>query len=293
MDATLKFFLSTDSQLGMADNFLSREDRKQYTEKWFKNSEFERKNSLENPNNIGLKKELENLKKIVSIANIEKPDFFVITGDMIDDIHDDDTIKKFQSALSNLDNDIELFLVPGNHDVGEDPLIPSSSGMDRYEKFFGNDYYSFEKLGILFIVINSSLFMAPDALESRFLKQNAYLKKIIESQDSQKPIIFFSHHPPYLSTDVAIDDDISPSNQKSEGYWEFPRATREILFEYLKERNVLAFFSGHLHHNQSENFNNVEIVVTSALGLPLGEDPSGYRIVEIKNQKLKHTFYSL
>lgn len=293
MDSTLKFFLSTDSQLGMADNFLSRVDRKQYTEKWFKDSGFERKNSLESQNNIGLEKELENLKKIISIANIEKPHFFVITGDLINDINDDDTIKKFQSALSNLDNDIELFLVPGNHDVGENPLVPSSSGMARYEKFFGNDYYSFEKFGILFIVINSSLFMAPDALESRFLKQNAYLKKIIESQDFKKPIIFFSHHPPYLGNDVVIDDNISPSNQKSEGYWEFPIATREILFEFLKERNVLAFFSGHLHYNQSVNFNDVEIVVTSSLGLPLGKDPSGYRIVEIKNQKLKHTFYSL
>ena len=71
MDSTLKFFLSTDSQLGMADNFLSRVDRKQYTEKWFKDSGFERKNSLESQNNIGLEKELENLKKIISIANIE------------------------------------------------------------------------------------------------------------------------------------------------------------------------------------------------------------------------------
>ena len=284
MSSTLKFLLATDSQLGMADNFISRIDRREFAYKWIKNSD--------NENNIGLDKELENLRKMVSIANNLKPDFFIITGDMIDDIQDDNIIKKFCLELNKLNNEIDLFLVPGNHDVGENPLVPSSSAIKKYKTLFGNDYYSFEKKGVLFIVINSSLYMNPSVLESRFLQQNEFLKDLLKSYDSNIPIIFFTHHPPYLGEVINIDFD-SDSQKESEGYWEFPKITREILFEIIEEKNVLAFLTGHLHQNKNVKFNNVDIIVTSSLGLPLGTDPSGYRSVEISEQILNHSFHTL
>ena len=134
--------------------------------------------------------------------------------------------------------------------------------------------------------------MNPSVLESRFLQQNEFLKDLLKSYDSNIPIIFFTHHPPYLGEVINIDFD-SGSQKESEGYWEFPKITREILFEIIEEKNVLAFLTGHLHQNKNVKFNNVDIIVTSSLGLPLGTDPSGYRSVEISEQILNHSFHTL
>ena len=288
----VKFFVATDTQLGMTDNFLSRGDVKEYAEKWISASGFSQEQFLNHKDNVGLRKELRNLRKVVSIANEQKPDFLVITGDILDDIHDDYSKEKFKNEIENLDDSIKLYLVPGNHDVGEDPLVPSRTGIARYKELFGKDYYSFEIKGILFVVINSSLFMAPKVLQSEFLQQNRYIQELIKAEDPKKPIIIFSHHPPYLDKQFPAEFG-KKTKQESDGYWEFPIETRESLFKIINGKNVMAFFTGHLHENKITRFKNIDIIVTSAIGLPLGNDPSGYRVVEILNQKFEHKFYSI
>ena len=42
-----------------------------------------------------------------------------------------------------------------------------------------------------------------------------------------------------------------------------------------------------------QEFNKTKIIVTSALGVPLGNDPSGYRIIDFKNEKLSYDFYKI
>ena len=41
-------------------------------------------------------------------------------------------------------------------------------------------------------------------------------------------------------------------------------------------------FTGHLHINLETQFKNTKIIVTSAVEVPLGNDPSGYRIIDFK-----------
>jgi hypothetical protein len=49
-------------------------------------------------------------------------------------------------------------------------------------------------------------------------------------------------------------------------------------------------FAGHWHRNHIASDNGLDIVVTSALGYPLGNDPSGYRIVNVNDSTLDHNY---
>lgn len=52
-------------------------------------------------------------------------------------------------------------------------------------------------------------------------------------------------------------------------------------------------FSGHYHRNSAGFYKNLEMVTTCAIGAPMGEDPSGLRIVKIYENNVTHTYYSL
>lgn len=65
------------------------------------------------------------------------------------------------------------------------------------------------------------------------------------------------------------------------------------VFLCLLFLGVSHVFSGHLHINSTEFYKNLEIVTTCALGAPLGEDPSGLRIVKMYENNVIHTYYPL
>lgn len=52
-------------------------------------------------------------------------------------------------------------------------------------------------------------------------------------------------------------------------------------------------FTGHYHRNHTAFYKNIELVTTNAIGAPMGEDPSGLRIVNIYENRIMHTYYSL
>ena len=63
--------------------------------------------------------------------------------------------------------------------------------------------------------------------------------------------------------------------------------------DLFKNHSLEYIFTGHLHINLETQFNKTKIIVTSALGVPLGNDPSGYRIIDFKNKKLSYDFYKI
>jgi hypothetical protein len=61
----------------------------------------------------------------------------------------------------------------------------------------------------------------------------------------------------------------------------------------LHEGGVRKIFCGHYHRNAGGWFNDLEVVVTSAIGCRLGEDPHGMRIVKVKKSGIDHQYYPL
>ena len=62
------------------------------------------------------------------------------------------------------------------------------------------------------------------------------------------------------------------------------------LFE---ENNVTAVFAGHYHRNSYANDGSMEMITSGPVGKPLGQDPSGFRIVKVFKDHIEHKYYGL
>ena len=54
-----------------------------------------------------------------------------------------------------------------------------------------------------------------------------------------------------------------------------------------------AIFCGHYHRNAGGFHGDMELVVTSAVGARLGDDPHGMRLVRMCKDSIHHAFYDL
>lgn len=61
----------------------------------------------------------------------------------------------------------------------------------------------------------------------------------------------------------------------------------------LQFLGVRHFFCGHYHRNAGGFYKDMELVITSAIGMTLGKDKSGFRIVKVKKDTVSHQYYEL
>ena len=106
------------------------------------------------------------------------------------------------------------------------------------------------------------------------------LKTAVSSQYKHK--IIFMHHPLYL-------------NDPNEGdnYLVIPSERRSKIIDLLTTYEVSIVFTGHLHKNNYRRIGNTELVSTGPVGFPVGDDPSGFRNVQVDNSSLTHEYLVL
>jgi hypothetical protein len=56
---------------------------------------------------------------------------------------------------------------------------------------------------------------------------------------------------------------------------------------------VRHIFCGHYHRNDGGLYKDIQQVVTSAVGCQLGEDESGYRVVQVQEDKITHEYINI
>ncbi|MDB5242532.1 MAG: 3-carboxymuconate cyclase, partial [Spirosoma sp.] len=56
---------------------------------------------------------------------------------------------------------------------------------------------------------------------------------------------------------------------------------------------VSHIFAGHYHRNAFGKSGDMEMVTTGPVGKPLGNDPSGFRIVKVSGGQVSHQYYEL
>lgn len=56
---------------------------------------------------------------------------------------------------------------------------------------------------------------------------------------------------------------------------------------------IKAVFSGHYHRNAGGTYQDLDMVVSSAIGCQLGKDTHGLRVVVVTAEKIVHRYYSL
>ena len=216
-------------------------------------------------------------EKAVGKINILKPAFVVITGDFVHDKSDQLQWNEFDRITAKIEKTIPVWLSPGNHDVG---MPPGKDDLDKYISKYGYDRFSFRIRKSLFIGLNTCLIKSGNNEQEGI--QFDWLKEQLQAGKRTKNIILFGHYP-----------FIIKSHDEAETYSNIAPDLRKEYFGLFNEYGVTAVFSGHLHNNALSSSGNTEMIVTSAVGRPLGDAPSGIRIIKVYKDRIEHIYYPL
>ncbi len=231
--------------------------------------------------NKSFEKEYTNYNKAIDETNRLKPSFLIVTGDLVNKPFDTAQIQAYLSVSNKINSAIPLFNVAGNHDVGNHP---SPADIEAYNKIFGKDYYSFTSRSMLGIVLNSLYLTSPEKVKLKAAEQEQWLINLLEETKASRyqHKIVFLHHPLFL---VQSDE--------ANGYFNIPIETRKKYLDLFKQYGIKYVFAGHYHRNAFGKNADIEMVTTGPVGKPLGQDPSGFRIVSINGRNLSHRYFNL
>jgi 3',5'-cyclic AMP phosphodiesterase CpdA len=225
--------------------------------------------------------ETANYEFAVSNINRLHPTFVVICGDLINKTGDPQQASEYFRITSKIDRSIPVYPVAGNHDVGNEPTPES---LAAYRKSFGPDYYSFRQDSLYGIVLDSSLISAPGKAQEEADKQDFWLRSELQKATSSgaRHIVIFQHHSWFLE---------KPDEPAQ--YFNIPAAPRRKYLDLLKAAGVRYVFAGHYHRNAYGRDGALEMITNGPVGRPLGDDPSGVRIVTVRDGRLDHRYYTL
>lgn len=254
------FIHAADTQFGLIDRYLKKLDKPGWDEE----------------------KELSEMLVLACNTIEPKPKFIIICGDLIDAYPHLGELKRMQindlkKIFSKLN--IPLVCVCGNHDIGNEPTM---GALIEYKNDFGPDYFYFIQNGILFIVLNSQFYEHREYVEDYAKEQDDWLEKILKQCKHFKYSIVFQHIPWFLK---------DPNEDKD--YFNIAKETRLKWLSKFKEAGVTKVLCGHYHKNGGGWFEDIELVITSAVGAQLGEDESGVRIVKILKEGIEHEYYPM
>lgn len=227
-----------------------------------------------------LNAEIENFKKAAEHINRIKPAFVLISGDMINAPHNSRQVLAFWRAAGQICPGIPLYLVPGNHDVGP----ATADNVRSYVRFFGKDHYTFSHANTEFIVLNSCLIHDPQADKQLYDAQLAWFEQSLQAARARKPdhIFVCTHHPWFLQ-----------SGDEPDSYFVIPRVRRSEYLDLMKRYGAKWALAGHFHRNVVAPTDDLTMIATSAVGVPLGDDPVGLRIFRVFPERVEHQYRPL
>lgn len=142
-----------------------------------------------------------------------------------------------------------LYLVAGNHDIGDKPnnWAPAAGICDDYlalwDEHFGADYHAFDHDGDRFVVINAQLILSG---LSREKEQADWLERELAASDGKR-LFLFTHYPPYFA---------DPNEE--ENYDNIGEPGRSWLLGLLEKHNVEALLAGHVHNFWFNRYANTD-----------------------------------
>ena len=225
--------------------------------------------------------ETKHFEKAISEANRLKPAFVVVTGDLINKPFDAPQMAEYKRIIKQLDPSIPLYSVPGNHDVGN---VPMPNDITKYRSSFGKEYYTFTYGNMLGIVLNSTYLHSPQNVPEEAKEQETWLTNTLANahHNKYKNIFIFLHHPLFLKDENEADE-----------YFNIPLVRRKKYLDLFAKYGVKYIFAGHYHRNAFGKNDNLDMVTTGPVGLALGKDPSGFRIISVSGTNVSHRYYAL
>ena len=272
----MKFIVTADTQLGLYSKFSEIKDDSldlRWNSKRFKKFNFK---NIKPTSSLNF--EVNNFIKLTQKLHDTQYEFVTILGDLINDYNSDFQYDKFQEIIcSNIDN-TNLHLIPGNHDMNEPP---DKTSLDIYRSRFGDDYYIKNYCDLRFVFLNSTLLRNNSLLKNEYQKQDNIIETALKNYSSD--LFIFMHHSLFYED---VNEELNP--------WNIDKYTRLNLIKKLSQHNGKVYlFSGHLHKNRIVKYKNITNITVSSVGVPLGEDPPGYYVVEYAKNILNYNFISI
>ena len=182
------------------------------------------------------------MRFVVQDLNMREIAFAINLGDLVHPVPAiphlyDAAANRFHEQVSDLVHDIHL--VPGNHDVGDKPIVwgPAATVSEEFlglwKEYFGESFYSFDHGETHFIVLNAQIINTGLAAEA---EQRTWLEGDLVA-NRRKRLFVNIHYPPYLTHP---DED--------EHYDNIAEPGRSWLLGLLEAYGVEALFAGHIHN---------------------------------------------
>src|SRR5260370_31861664 len=225
--------------------------------------------------------ETANFEMFVATANRLKPAFVVLCGDLINQAGNASQATEFHRIAAKLDPAIKLYNVPGNHDVQNEPTPESIAS---YVNGFGADHYTFRHGNMVGFVLNSSVIHTPTKVPEQLAAQEKWLRAELAKakNDGVRHLVIIQHHPWFLE-----------SPDEPDQYFNIPKERRKVYLELFKQYGVEFLFSGHYHRNAIGKDGRLTMVTTGPLGMPLGPEGSGFRIVPVCADTISQQWFGL
>jgi 3',5'-cyclic AMP phosphodiesterase CpdA len=234
----------------------------------------------------------------VAATAAARPRFAVVCGDMVNAAGDAQQVAEVKRVAARLPAEVPLRYVPGNHDVCADNEVPDHASLARYREDFGPDFYAFQEADAHFLVLNASVLQHPERVPEELDRQMTWLEATLRQarRAGAAHIVAFTHQPLFLAHAEEADEDPpwAPSPPgRPPGYWVVPRTRRMPVIELFRQHGVQAVFCGHWHRNHEARDGEMVEVLTGAVGYPLGDDPSGIRLIRLTTAGVEHEYRPL
>jgi len=230
----------------------------------------------------GFEWDAERYRSAIEMANAIRPEFVAMGGDMIDDASNQDQLAELLRITGELDAEIPMVWVPGNHDIAGDTVVPTQASISAYRDVFGADYYGFDHGDVRFVVLDTIVIDHPENVQDEFAEQLDFVEHELSQSGSRSHTILLGHHPLFLE-----------SPDEPDTYWNLPLEQRRRLLEMIREHRIKIGFAGHFHRNSLAYDGDFEMVTSGPVGYPLGRDPSGVRIVDVGPDRVLHEYVPL
>jgi len=200
-------------------------------------------------------------RKLVQTILSFKPSIVFRVGDLVDDGNNPELWEAFNDIHGPLLNTTEYFPALGNHEY--DSLLYS-------DNFLFLDYrrwYSVNRMGIHFIVLDSNSQLNPGSEQYEWLKS-----VLVDSKEEIKFKIVIFHHPIF---------DTGARHKSDE------KNLKHILLPLFEQYGISAVFSGHSHNYQRFKYNGIFFIVTGGGGSRL----DGQGRTDSRLQRFKSTYH--
>ena len=251
---------------------------------------------------------LDRMQKFEKIVDSVKPDFVIITGDLVRDalrVSEAEATRLYELFSKEIRKiKFPVWYVPGNHEIfGIERHLSLVShlhplyGRKMYRHYLGPDYYSFNYGGVHFIGLNSVEFEDLWYYGRIDSIQLAWLKKDVATVPSNTPIITFQHIP-FFSGGFSMmpfeEDGLGRSLVREWGTLQYRHivSNAQDVFMIMNNHNYPLALGGHYHFQQKFSFEGLatRFEQTAAFVGPSNEGniqmPSGVTVYHVTDGKI-------